>query len=127
MEKEIRDWLNQAQEDYITAEACFEKKRYYATVIFSQQSAEKALKAVFVFLKEKIPPKIHDLTELSRLTDAPQNIFSQSEKLTVTYFSSRYPGAAPEIPAKFYTKEKAKHHLKEAEVILKWAQKKIQL
>ena len=126
MREEVKKWFEQAQEDLITARALFEKKRHYAVVIFSQQSAEKALKAVFVSLKEKIPPKIHDLAELSRLVGAPQNIFSQSEKLTVTYFSSRYPGAAPKIPAKFYTKEKANHHLKEAEVILEWAEKKIQ-
>ncbi len=127
MEKEIKDWLEQAQEDFITSRALLEKKRYYAVVIFSQQSAEKALKAVFILLKKKIPPKIHDLAELSRLVGASQNIFSQSEKLTVTYFSSRYPGAAPEIPARFYTKEKAEHHLREAEAILRWAEKKIQL
>ena len=118
-------WLEQAQEDLITAKALFEKRRYYAVVIFSQQSAEKALKAIFVSLNQKVPPKIHDLAELSRLVSAPSNIFSQSEKLTVTYFSSRYPGAAPEIPAKFYTKEKAEHHFKEAEVILQWAEKEI--
>ncbi len=127
MDKEAENWLEQAKEDLITAKVLLGKKRYYAVVIFSQQSAEKSLKAVFVFLKKKIPPKIHDLAELSRLVEAPQNIFSQSEKLTVTYFSSRYPGAAPEIPAKFYTKEKAEHHLKEAEVILEWSKRKIKL
>jgi len=127
MREEAKKWFEQAQEDFITAKALLEKKRYYAVVIFSQQSAEKALKAVFVSLKKKIPPKIHDLSELSRLIEAPQNIFSQSEKLTVTYFSSRYPSVAPEIPARFYTKEKAENHLKEAEVIIVWAKKKIQL
>src|SRR3989338_9796864 len=127
MREEAKKWFEQAQEDFITAKALLEKKRYYAVVIFSQQSAEKALKEVFVSLKKKIPPKIHDLSELSRLIEAPQNIFSQSEKLTVTYFSSRYPSAAPKIPAKFYTEEKAKHHLKEAGVILEWTRKKIKL
>jgi len=127
MREEVTKWFEQAQEDFITARILYEEKRYYAAVIFSQQSAEKALKAVFVFLEGKNPPKIHDLAELSRLVGATQNIFSQSEKLTVTYLSSRYPGATPEIPAKFYTKEKAKHHLKEAEVILEWSEKKIQL
>ena len=118
MEREVGSWFEQAQEDYITAKVCFKKGRYYAAVLFSQQSAEKSLKAVHSFLKGRLPPKIHDLVELSRLVNAPQSVFSNSEKLTVTYFSSRYPGAAPEIPARFYTKEKVEHHLREAEVIL---------
>ncbi|MBS3166030.1 HEPN domain-containing protein [Candidatus Woesearchaeota archaeon] len=49
-----------------------------------------------------------------------------SENLTGTYFSSRYPGAAPEIPSKFYTLEKAKIHLHEAEEVIRWSKSMIQ-
>lgn len=127
MSQEVFDWFEQAEADFKTAKGLLSSSNYYASVNFSQQSAEKGLKAIYIFKHEKTPPKIHDLVELGRLIQAPDTIIAQAGKLTVTYFFSRYPGAAPEIPVKYYTKEKAEHHLHEAEVILQWAKKMIKL
>lgn len=126
MQEQARQWLDQAQADFTTARHCFTSKDYYAVVIFAQQCAEKALKALYISTTTKLPPKVHDLVELGRLVDAPDEVYSLAEKLTITYFSSRYPGAAPEIPVRYYDKKKASSHLKEAKVILLWASKKIQ-
>ncbi|WP_204327927.1 HEPN domain-containing protein, partial [Proteus mirabilis] len=41
----------QALEDLKTAEVLVEVKRYYASVFFSQQAAEKALKALYIEVK----------------------------------------------------------------------------
>lgn len=125
MEKQVQDWLEQAQADLKTTKDMITTQNYYAAVSFAQQCAEKALKALYIFTKKKLPPKLHDLAELARLVGAPDNILPQSEKLSVTYLSSRYPGTAPDIPARFYTLLKAQVHLQEAEVILEWARKRI--
>ncbi|HLC80635.1 MAG TPA: HEPN domain-containing protein [Candidatus Nanoarchaeia archaeon] len=127
MEETVKDWIDQAKADLKTATDSLTAGNYYASAFFSQQSAEKSLKAVYIHLKNALPPKIHDLVSLGGMIDAPNNLLLLSEKLTATYIFSRYPGAAPKIPVKFYTKEKAEIHLKEAEAIVQWAKKKIEL
>ncbi len=125
MRKEIEDWWEQGIADLKTARDNITNKNYYASVMFSQQAAEKSLKTVYIFLKNKLPPKIHDLVELCRLISAPEEIILVSGKLTVTYLPSHYPGVAPMIPVKFYDLKKAELHLKEAEEIIQWAKKQI--
>ena len=126
MESKAKEWLEQADADYITAQVLLKSKRYYASVSFSQQSAEKALKSVYLVEKSSLAPKIHDLLELARLVGTPKKIKENAEKLTGTYFTSRYPDAAPSIPVRYYTLQKAQEHLYEAEVILQWPKSKIQ-
>ena len=126
MRQEVKDWLEQALADLDKAKVLFQAKRYDGVVVFAQQAAEKALKALYILHAEKIPPKIHDLVELCAKVKAPNKIILIAENLSGTYFFSRYPGAAPLIPVKFYTLDKAKKHLSEAEVILQWVQEKIQ-
>ncbi len=125
MRNSVLQWLEQAKADFKTANDNITSKNFYASVIFFQQCAEKSLKAVYILLEGKTPPKIHDLVELGRLVSAPEDILAKAAKLTVTYFTSRYPDAAPEIPVKYYTREKAEEHKKEAEVILQWAERRI--
>lgn len=127
MKEKAFDWLEQAHADLKTASDLLKVKNYYASVTFSQQAAEKGLKAVYILLENKLPPRIHDLVELGRLTNAPSEVMSPAEKLTPSFFTVRYPDSAPEIPVKYYTEEKAKAHLKEARLILKWSKGKIKL
>lgn len=127
VEKEVKDWLEQAQADLKSAKALLDTGNFYASVTYSQQTAEKALKAAYIFVKKKLPPKTHDLVELARIVNAPSPILAEGEKLVATYLTSRYPGTAPEIPVKYYNKEKAVAHLTEAEEILLWVRKKILL
>lgn len=125
MKEKALDWLKQANADLKTARDLLKSKNYYASVNFSQQAAEKGLKAVFILLKNGLPPRIHDLVELGRLTGASSDVMSQAEQLTSSFFTVRYPDSAPEIPVKYYDEKKAKAHLKEAQLILKWSKKKI--
>jgi len=125
MDKNVQDWWRQAEADLDTAIFNLNGKKYYASVIFAQQAAEKALKALFFVNKAATPPKIHDLVELCNLVNAPDEIKKEAADLSQTYLMSRYPGAASEIPVKFYTKEKAARFLHEAEVIVAWVKKQI--
>ena len=56
--------MGQALEDFDTAEKLLEVEKYYASVFFSEQAAEKALKALFVEKKWRMA-FTHDLTELA--------------------------------------------------------------
>ena len=47
MDKNVQDWWRQAEADLDTAIFNLNGKKYYASVIFAQQAAEKALKALF--------------------------------------------------------------------------------
>ena len=125
MREEVKNWWEQCIADLKTARDNISSHNYYASVMFSQQAAEKSLKAVYILLKNKLPPKIHDLVELCRLVSASEEVTLVSGKLTVTYLSSHYPGVAPAIPSKFYDREKAELHLKEAEKIILWAKKQM--
>ncbi|ACS34619.1 Nucleotide-binding protein, containing HEPN domain [Thermococcus gammatolerans EJ3] len=58
MRNEARLLWEQALEDLKTAEALIDVKRYYASVFFSQQAAEKALKALYIEVKREFPPKL---------------------------------------------------------------------
>ena len=126
MNKNVQDWVEQYQADLKTARDNITLKNYYASVNFSQQAAEKALKSLFIQQFAKLPPKIHDLTELCRQVKAPPHVIEEASKLTITFFSSRYPGTQGKIPAKYYTQSKAQLHLKESEVIITWCKEQIQ-
>ena len=126
MEKTVKEWLDQAKADMKTAKDNITLKNYYASVMFSQQAAEKGLKALYIARKQRLPPKTHDLVELCRLTKSSETITRTAGRLTIVYLPSHYPGVAPVIPVKFYGLEKAQTHLAEAQEILSWAQKQIQ-
>jgi len=125
MEKTVKEWLDQAKADMKTARDNITLKNYYASVMFSQQVAEKGLKALYIARKQNLPPKTHDLVELCRLTKASETITRTAGRLTIVYLPSHYPGVAPVIPVKFYGLEKAQTHLAEAQEILTWVQKQI--
>ncbi len=125
MEKTVKEWLDQAKADMKTAKDNITLKNYYASVMFSQQAAEKGLKALYIARKQRLPPKTHDLVELCRLTKSSETITRTAGRLTIVYLPSHYPGVAPVIPVKFYGLEKAQTHLAEAQEILTWVQKQI--
>jgi hypothetical protein len=53
-EEAANNWA-QAQEDLETARILLEAERFYASVFFSQQAAEKALKALHMQKKRELP------------------------------------------------------------------------
>jgi Uncharacterized conserved protein related to C-terminal domain of eukaryotic chaperone, SACSIN len=125
MRQETDLWLRQAQEDLITAQVNFNGGRFYAASIFSQQAAEKALKALILERTGATPPRTHDLIALGHRIGASLDIAEALEQLNPTYAVSRYPDVLTNIiPADFINEEAAKSHMAAAELILRWAKKK---
>ena len=121
MREEVINCLKQSQEDFITAQVNIDTKRYYASVFFSQQCAEKALKAGYIEKLKKLP-QTHNLIEMSRDLGASEEIVSAARELNPEYLVTRYVDAANGIPAEMYDEKSATMHLQCAEVIVRWIQ-----
>ncbi len=126
MSKEVENWWEQAQIDLQNAYSNLENKAYYVAVFLAQQSAEKALKALYLKEKEANFPRTHDLTTLCNLLKAPKNIHSHAQMLTPAYVLTRYPDMSETIPAHLYSQAQTKDLLKAANEVLKWIKEKLE-
>ncbi len=120
MRAEAQRWMEQAQYDLDTAKANYQIKKYYASAFFSQQAAEKALKA-FAIEKTGELPKTHSLFELGKILKIKDDDFIE---LTPDYTMTRYPDAANEVPANLYNASNTEDKLQAAgrilEKVTKW-------
>ena len=116
--------LLQAGEDLKTAELLLEHGRYYASVFFSQQTTEKALKALYVYTKRE-SPRTHNLVDLAEMLNSPQNILEAAMELNPDYVTTRYVNAANGVPAKMYSQKSAETHLDYAREVLVWTKQLI--
>ena len=127
MREESKNWWLQALEDLETARVNIKTKRYYASVFFSQQSAEKALKTFYIESMRDYPPKTHNMLEISRDLDVPEEVLDAVIELNPEYFVTRYPDAANGVPAEMYTEKKAQFHFEKAEVVIYWVKSQLKL
>ena len=97
---EVKRWLRYAEEDLLAAEAALEARRMAPrhACWLAQQSAEKAIKAVLIFLQIDFPRR-HDLDALRNLVPAGWQVRESHPDLTgLTEWAveARYPGEWPE-------------------------------
>ncbi|MEK6961114.1 MAG: HEPN domain-containing protein [Nanoarchaeota archaeon] len=119
------DWMEQAEADLKAANDNITTKNYFVTANLSQQAAEKALKALYLKKEKRTPPKIHDVVDLARTLGAPENIIKTLSFLTPAYLQSKYPGAAPEIPVRYFSLEKSKRLLTLAQEVVQWTKSRL--
>lgn len=122
MKEETRHWLGQSKADNRTAQHSMKAKDYYASAFWSQQTAEKALKAVIIE-KEGELIRIHDLVILGKKAGLPQQLIEKCEILSKVYIESRYDTVYEKIPSKkFYKKDALRFH-SIAKEVLEWVKK----
>ena len=95
--EEAARWLRYAKEDYEAALILRQGTPRHCCLL-AQQSAEKAIKAIFAFLDIRIP-RSHDLDMLrNRLPDVwdVKTRFADLSELSFWAVESRYPGDMPE-------------------------------
>jgi HEPN domain-containing protein len=126
MRKESARLWEQTQEDLDTADKLLEVGKYYASVFFSEQAAEKALKTMYLERKRQVIFS-HDLVELAEQLGTPQNVSQAAAKLSPHYIITRYPNAANAVPAKLYDKASAQMHLKLSSEVLQWVKEELRL
>ena len=120
MRKQVQAFWAQSRADYATALTLLDAGVYYASVFFSQQTAEKALKAAAIN-KQQRNPKGHHLIQIANSLDAPIEVMNAAAELNAEFLTSRNPDASEGVPAQMYDQESAQTHLHAAEVILNWA------
>lgn len=121
---EAERWLNTANEDLEAARILLENKKFSHSCFLSQQSAEKALKAVWYLTDNE--PWGHSVLRL--IEDFPdkelkKQIIGLSDAaafLDKFYIPTRYPNGLPDFtPGKVYLETDASLCLQKARVIIK--------
>lgn len=99
----IKYWLDSAAHDLDVAEHLFQSGKYDWCLFIGHLVLEKTLKALFVFKSNnKVPPKIHNLVKLARLSTMQ---LSKEEEIFLGdvndfHLEARYP----DYKQKFYKK-----------------------
>ena len=118
--KEAMNFWAQARADLATAVTLLDAGIYYASVFFSQQAAEKALKGAMVERQGRCP-KGHNLIQMANGLNAPVDVMNAAAELNPEFMLSRNPDSADGVPAQMYDKGSARLHLRCANDILEWA------
>ena len=106
-------WLATAERDLERAKRALREDDRAASTFWSQQAAEKALKALLLALKGWFP-KTHSLKRL--LEELPPEItFERADELaelTAYYYISRYPDALEGVPDESISRSSAERAVK---------------
>ncbi len=125
MRKEVEDNLIQARADLKTARDNISLQNYHAVAFYSQQAAEKALKALFFVRESKAPAKTHNLITLLLPLSSDSSLREAASFLTPAVVLSRYSDVLGMPPVQYYTVDIAQKSVKYAEVILRWVEKEL--
>jgi HEPN domain-containing protein len=118
MLKQIDYWKKGSLSDIETADILIDKKKYREGLFFRHLSIEKMLKALYVKTKNDIPPKTHNLFQLT------ENIDLKTDENNSEFFGilmnyqleGRYPDSYPLIPDEV----KVKKYLTKTKDIQQW-------
>jgi HEPN domain-containing protein len=110
----------QARADLMTATVLRDAGCYYASVFFSQQASEKALKAISLQNFHKVH-RGHNLIAIADYLHAPLDVMNCAAELNADYTAALYPEAAGGIPCQEYDSASANLHLGCAERIMDWS------
>lgn len=124
MREEIENWWKQAEKDLSAARNSLNSGDYEWASFQANQSAEKALKALFLSKKRAIAPS-HNLISLGKSLDISEDLMDSLKELNPEYTLARYPYAANAAPFEIYTEEKAKEKINHAEKLIKWIKKQL--
>ena len=128
MANRYRDWFRQAEADFAHARQASDTGSYEWSCFASQQSAEKALKALF--LRLGMEAWGHTLTvlvgNLPEAVGVDDHILNSARTLDKHYIPTRYPnGFDSGAPTDFYTEEEALTALGKAEAVIEFCRHQI--
>ncbi len=119
-------WIRVAKKDLERARYSLEKSDKAASLFWSQQAVEKALKALHIALTGDAP-KTHNIKRLcesiKQLLDLDESVLEKAYELTQYYFITRYPDLVEGLPDEIISYNTAKEGLLVAERIVKAAEK----
>jgi len=118
-----KDWIDEAEGDLEHAKSDLKQEFYNWACFSAQQSAEKAVKAVFQKMHIEVwGHSVADvLKELSGKREVPKELMDKALELDKAYIPTRYPNAHPSgSPRRRYVKGEAKRLIDYAEEIFKF-------
>ena len=121
-----RDWFRQAERDLSHAEKSLRDEEYEWACFAAQQAAEKALKALHLFLGQDVWGHV-----LVRLLEelpfpVPEEIREGAYVLDTYYIPTRYPTGFPEgAPFEHYHRKQAEEAIEHARKILEFVRFKM--
>ena len=122
------DWMRQAKRDLQQAGILLESDGYEWCCFVAQQSAEKALKAVFQKLGANAWGYSVNLL-LSSLPDSVRpavDLVDKAKELDKHYIASRYPNSYPSgAPFQYYTRLEAERSIQYAKEIISFCESNI--
>ena len=125
MVERSRDWLDQAEGDLEHAKNDLRAGFYDWACFSAQQSAEKAVKAVFQRLgAEAWGHSVYDLLlSLKERIEVDEELLEYALELDKAYIPARYPNAHPSSsPRRRYTRREAERLIEYAEKIFKFCE-----
>jgi HEPN domain-containing protein len=120
MSNRAPDWLKQAEYDLRHARNALKDEDFEWACFAAQQSAEKAVKALFLSLGgEGLGHSITRLlSDLTRKVSVPDVLFSASKHLDKHYIPTRYPnGFDAGASGDYYTKDEVRKAIEDAVAI----------
>jgi len=124
MDEKYLEWFTQSYYDFDTAKYMHKGGRYIYTIFMCHLSIEKALKGLFQYKSETVPPKTHNLIffieELKLEPD--ETILKFIIRLNQLNIFSRYPEDLQKVKD-FYNKNYSKALLENTEKVLQWIKK----
>jgi len=116
-------WFEKAESDLEHARLSHENGDFDWAALAAQQAAEKALKAIHIYLDRGLV-KTHELTSLARKISAPTEIIEKAALLNPFYSASRYPDV-DELLDEATLKQASEDALYAASEVLSWCKKQI--
>lgn len=120
-----RDWLAQAKRDLNHAVHACEDEDFEWSCFSAQQGAEKAVKAVFLYLHgESWGHSVFALLkDLSNKIEVSERLIEAAKNLDKHYIPTRYPnGFDSGMPGDYYTQKDAQEAIKNAREIIEFCE-----
>lgn len=129
MRSEALKWLVQAESDCRKAFNDLRTEDWDSAAFWSQQCAEKALKALLLSSGKVYHG--HDLLDIARVVREELGLdlsllLDDLRELTIHYTVARYPNAANAIPSELYSESKARELVERAKRVLEWVKRNLQ-
>ena len=125
LEQQVRVWVEQAEYDLRSAASSAANGFDAQCAVSCEQSAEKLLKALWIYRNKQGPPRDHRIADLAASLGAPSNAVTAAGLLEPDYIAARYPDAALVTPYMRYDATASQDRLQAAKQIATWVRQKL--